>query len=504
MTVATGKNVKIYAGNGATTVFAYDFRILDEGDLVVSEIDADGAVTVLTKTTDYTVSGVGLVAGGNVTVTTATPTGTNLVIRRSFSSFLQDLDLRNQGDFFLETIEDMFDKVVMYTQQLRTDAANSLRLLDDLSRFDADGKKIGGLANATESDQAVAYGQINGQADAAAASATAAAASATAAASSATDAANSASAAAASAAGVNLPSLGTALQILQVNAGGTALENHTPASAATPDAVVRRDAAGRVQFADPSAAADAATKNYIDTTAGTSSPTASTLVRRDASGRLQVSSPSADADAATKVYVDSNDPVYASGGTIESITGTWEVVRSGGEIAGTPTGTPCIGITFDTPDGEAAGDFYFIDFNITYTDGWYLLDEQAVVSPAVASADFILPYDGVTAGILGINHIAPGSGDVGNTGTFTAYRLVKNSGNMKLACTADGKRVAVNEIGSTSAGGILVGTSKTASAMLASLPVSISPGVFSGRAFKFVNAAGTETAPTEYSLAFIR
>lgn len=77
-------------------------------------------------------------------------------------------------------------------------------------------------------------------------------------------AAASAAAAAASAAGVNLPSLGTAGQILQVNSGATALENHTPTSAATASSVARRDASGRLQVATPSADADVATKGYAD------------------------------------------------------------------------------------------------------------------------------------------------------------------------------------------------------------------------------------------------
>lgn len=78
------------------------------------------------------------------------------------------------------------------------------------------------------------------------------------------EASASAAAAAASAAGVNLPSLGTAGQMLQVNSGATALENHTPTSTATASAIVRRDASARMQAADPSVDADVATKGYVD------------------------------------------------------------------------------------------------------------------------------------------------------------------------------------------------------------------------------------------------
>ena len=70
--------------------------------------------------------------------------------------------------------------------------------------------------------------------------------------------------AAASAAGLDLPAIGTAGQVLQVNSGATALENHTPTSTATASAIVRRDASARLQAADPSVDADVATKGYVD------------------------------------------------------------------------------------------------------------------------------------------------------------------------------------------------------------------------------------------------
>lgn len=91
---------------------------------------------------------------------------------------------------------------------------------------------------------------------------------------------------------------------------------HSATSANTASRLVVRDSAGRAQFADPSAAQDASTKNYTDTQvtthanltsphSATSANTASRLVVRDASGRAQFSDPSAAQDAATKAYVDS-------------------------------------------------------------------------------------------------------------------------------------------------------------------------------------------------------
>jgi len=73
---------------------------------------------------------------------------------------------------------------------------------------------------------------------------------------------------------------------------------------ASPDRIMLRNSAGRVQVADPAADADAATKRYSDKL-GSSMSTANTIMRRDAQGRTQVATPDAALDAANKDYVDS-------------------------------------------------------------------------------------------------------------------------------------------------------------------------------------------------------
>jgi hypothetical protein len=108
-------------------------------------------------------------------------------------------------------------------------------------------------------------------------------------------------------------------------------------SAATALKLMRRDAAGRAKVADPSAADDIDTKGARDTaiTSGvsthnavtnphsaTSAATASRLVLRDAAGRAQFADPSADADAATKGFVAAQiAPVNDSIGTTFYVTG---------------------------------------------------------------------------------------------------------------------------------------------------------------------------------------
>jgi hypothetical protein len=105
-----------YNGNGATTSFAYGFRILNAAHLRVVLRNAAGVETVQTLTTNYTVAGVGD-ATGTITMLVPPATGETLVILRN-APFKQETDLQNQGAFFSETIEEGLDLLTMQTQEL--------------------------------------------------------------------------------------------------------------------------------------------------------------------------------------------------------------------------------------------------------------------------------------------------------------------------------------------------------------------------------------------------
>lgn len=86
---------------------------------------------------------------------------------------------------------------------------------------------------------------------------------------------------------------------------------HSATSAATPERIVKRDAAGRAKIVDGAAADDAATKGQVDTHAAltdahsaTPAATADRIVMRDASGRAKVAVPAASDDVARKGEVD--------------------------------------------------------------------------------------------------------------------------------------------------------------------------------------------------------
>ena len=59
MTISTTTIKNSYSGNGSTSVFNYTFKITDEDHIQVIIRSAAGTETTKTKTTHYTVSGVG-------------------------------------------------------------------------------------------------------------------------------------------------------------------------------------------------------------------------------------------------------------------------------------------------------------------------------------------------------------------------------------------------------------------------------------------------------------
>ena len=221
MSLSSTVNRVDYAGNGVTTSFAYTFRIFSKTDLKVTKRNTTTNVeTPLTVDVDYTVSGVGVSAGGTITLTLALPATHKLTILRQLP-ITQLTDIRNQSAYYPEALEDQFDRNVMIMQQHYESISRSLRLTDSVKAADFDmkvpadivgavGKVLivnnGGLGwalgpTATEISNAQGYSQSAfSSASAAAVSANNAATSELNASTSKTDAAASATASAASAA----------------------------------------------------------------------------------------------------------------------------------------------------------------------------------------------------------------------------------------------------------------------------------------------------------------
>lgn len=136
MTIGTN-NRNDAIGNDAASVYPYGFKIFAATDLEVTVRSSAGVETVLSYPLAYSVSGVGLAAGGSVTLAdldavyqnadATLKTGYAITIRR-IRPLTQATDIRNQGGFFAATHEDTFDHLMMVDQQQQDEIDRSLRL----------------------------------------------------------------------------------------------------------------------------------------------------------------------------------------------------------------------------------------------------------------------------------------------------------------------------------------------------------------------------------------
>ena len=145
-----------YIGNGVTTIFDYEFRILDEDHLKVIRTQS-GVETVLMIDADYIVSDVGEAGGGQIAMIVAPTVGQTITILRNVP-FTQETDLENQGPYFAETIEAGFDLAAMRDQQLseRLDRAVVLPVSSDAGSLETVVSNIERLTASADSIDAVA------------------------------------------------------------------------------------------------------------------------------------------------------------------------------------------------------------------------------------------------------------------------------------------------------------------------------------------------------------
>ena len=147
MTVSNQTSVVQYNGNGSTVAWPTGFRFFKNTDLVVTKRSAAGVTTLLTLNTDYSVSGANAIGGGTVTTTSPLLGGSTpelLTIARVLT--VQQLtDLRNQGDYFAEIHEDVFDYLTMLIQQVNEGDSRALKHPRDYEHYQAEARRIENL-----------------------------------------------------------------------------------------------------------------------------------------------------------------------------------------------------------------------------------------------------------------------------------------------------------------------------------------------------------------------
>jgi hypothetical protein len=127
MTISSTTVKVSYSGNSSTTVFAYTFKILDDDEIQVIIRSSTGTETVKTKTTHYTVSGVGSSGGGNITFLTAPVTGETVVLKRN-TTRTQETDYVANDPFPANSHEEALDRVTMIAQEIQEELGRAIKL----------------------------------------------------------------------------------------------------------------------------------------------------------------------------------------------------------------------------------------------------------------------------------------------------------------------------------------------------------------------------------------
>ena len=137
MTISSTTMKLTYDCDGSEDTFNYTFKIFDDSDLKVIVTDSYGEETVLTLTTDYTVTGAGDDSGGTVVLedaATDAPTDHTITIMRDVP-YTQETDYTEGDDFPADAHEDALDKLLMQILQLKMITSRTL-LLNITSTYD--------------------------------------------------------------------------------------------------------------------------------------------------------------------------------------------------------------------------------------------------------------------------------------------------------------------------------------------------------------------------------
>ncbi len=116
MAVTEQTPINSYVANGVTTVFAFEFLLLQSADLTVRVTDTNGVTSTKVLDVDYTVAGLNITAGGTVTLLVAPASGSTVVVLRE-SQLVRATQYQDNGDLLAETVNLDFDRLWLAIQE---------------------------------------------------------------------------------------------------------------------------------------------------------------------------------------------------------------------------------------------------------------------------------------------------------------------------------------------------------------------------------------------------
>lgn len=146
MTINSTTSRNAHTGNGSVSNYSYTFYIFEDSDLLVTVKNTDDEETTLVLTTDYTVNGAGeltgrsidLVSSGQAWLTAGKLTTGYIITIRRVRPLEQETDIRNQGEYLPEVIENTFDHLLMVDQQQQDELDRSVKFPETVSSADFD------------------------------------------------------------------------------------------------------------------------------------------------------------------------------------------------------------------------------------------------------------------------------------------------------------------------------------------------------------------------------
>lgn len=143
----------IYNANGLTTVFPFEFYIINSGDIQVT-------INGTAVTSGYSVTGVGNIGGGDVTFITPPTSGSVVMLERVVPTY-RLTDYQDNGDLLADTVNKDFDRLWMAIQRSFIYLGLALRRPLLGGPFNAEGYRITGLADPVNDSDAVTKKYLN-------------------------------------------------------------------------------------------------------------------------------------------------------------------------------------------------------------------------------------------------------------------------------------------------------------------------------------------------------
>jgi hypothetical protein len=124
-TIPTNDRVERFTATAGQVAFPFDFPVFAETDLRVLRLRA-GVETLLTRATDYTVTGAGQQAGGTVTLTAGAQAG-DIIVIRSGQPVARTTQFYDGGPLPAAAINAELNRLFVVLQQFAADAALTMR-----------------------------------------------------------------------------------------------------------------------------------------------------------------------------------------------------------------------------------------------------------------------------------------------------------------------------------------------------------------------------------------